>query len=44
MELETYIHSPTKYPYSTLNSKLMELNDFSNSINSKVETFQSYIY
>jgi len=44
MELETYIHSPTKHPYSTLNTKLMELKDFSDSINTKVELFQSYIY
>lgn len=44
MELETYIHSPTKYPYSTLNKKLMELSDFCDSINNKVEAFHSYIY
>ena len=44
MELETYIHSPTKHPYSTLNNKLMELSDFSDSINTKVESFQAYIY
>lgn len=44
MELETYIHSPTKYPYSTLNAKLVELSDFCDSINNKVEAFHSYIY
>ena len=44
MELETYIHSPTKYPYSTLNNKLEELKDFSESINVKVDDFQAYIY
>ncbi len=44
MELETYIHSPTKYPYSTLNAKLMELKDFSESIDAKVYGFQNYIY
>ena len=44
MELETYIHSPTKYPYSTLDAKLIELTDFSDSINAKVEAFHSYIY
>lgn len=44
MELETYLHSPTKYPYSTLNAKLNELSDFSNSIDVKVEAFQTYIY
>lgn len=44
MELETYIHSPTKHPYSTLNTKLVELADFSDSINTKVEAFQNYIY
>ena len=44
MELETYIHSPTKYPYSTLNAKSVELSDFSNSINAKVEAVQTYIY
>ena len=44
MELETYIHSPTKYPFSTLNAKLMELSDFSNSIDVKVVEFNSYIY
>ena len=44
MDLETYIHSQTKYPYSTLNSKLLELTDFSESINNKVDAFQAYIY
>lgn len=44
MELETFLHSPTKYPFSTLNAKLTELSDFSNSINVKVESFQTYIY
>lgn len=44
MELETYIHSPTKYPYSTLDAKLVELTDFSESINAKVEAFHNYIY
>lgn len=44
MELETYIHSPTKYPYSTLNAKMIELKDFSESIDTKVYGFQNYIY
>ena len=44
MELETYLHSPTKYPYSVLNSKLTELRNFSESIDVKVDAFQTYIY
>ena len=44
IELNNYIHAPTKSPYSLLNTKLVDITDFSDSINSKVESFQSYIY
>ncbi len=44
IELNNYIHAPTKSPYSLLNSKLVDITEFSDSINSKVESFQTYIY
>ena len=44
IDLNNYIHAPSKSPYSILNSKLVELTDFSDAINSKVEAFQTYIY
>lgn len=44
IELNNYIHAPTKSPYSILNNKLVDVTDFSDSINAKVEAFQSYIY
>ena len=44
IELNNYIHAPSKSPYSILNNKLVDITEFSDSINSKVESFQNYIY
>ena len=43
MELDAYIHSATKQPYSVLSGKMGELAEFGGEVESKLNDYQNYI-
>lgn len=43
MELDAYIHSATKQPYSILTTKMGELAEFGSEVENKLNSFQSFI-
>lgn len=43
MELDAYIHSGTKQPYSILTTKMGELAEFGSEVEEKLNDYQSYI-
>ena len=43
MELDAYIHSATKQPYSILTTKMGELAEFGSEVEEKLNDYQSYI-
>ena len=43
MELDAYIHSATKQPYSILSSKMGELAEFGGEVEEKLNAYQDYI-
>lgn len=43
MELDAYIHSATKQPYSILTTKMGELAQFGSEVENKLNDYQSYI-
>lgn len=43
MELDAYIHSATKQPYSILSSKMGELAEFGGEVEEKLNVYQDYI-
>lgn len=43
MELDAYIHSATKHPYSTLTNKMGELAEFGSEVEDRLNNYQNYI-